>query len=115
MVCKSGISVCNIIDAPEITPINSTLNSFSPGQVLHLQCGYAGVPVPSIWWFHNNSLLANGSGGVSITGGAAGDNYTGIVIAGVGQMSGGVYTCWANNTLGSAAVNYTVQILSKSF
>ena len=89
------------------------MNYVYTGQELCLQCGYVGVPAPTIQWFHNNSLLMNGSGGISITGGATGDDYSSIVIAWVDQTSGGVYMCRANNALGSSEVNYTVHVLSK--
>ena len=103
-----------ISDAPEIAPINTSLNNIVyTGQELHLQCGYVGVPAPTIQWFHNNSLLTSGSGGVSITGGEAGDNSSSIVVARVDQSSGGIYTCLANNPLGSSMVNYTIHVLSK--
>ena len=104
-----------ISDAPENTPINTSLNYVYTGQELRLHCGYAGVPAPTIQWFYNNSLLTNGSGGVSITGGATGDNHSSVVIARVDQTSGGIYTCRANNTLGSSMVNYTIHVLSKIF
>lgn len=104
-----------IVDAPEIIPINSTLNYVSLGQELHLQCGYAGVPAPTVRWFYNNSLLTSGLGGVSITGEADGDNISSLVLDDVDQTSGGVYMCWTNNLLGSAVINYTVIIVGASF
>lgn len=114
--CSYAYIYLSVSDAPVITPVNSSINYVLAGQELHLQCGYVGVPAPIIQWFQNKSLLTNGSGGVSITGGAAaGDSYSSMVIARVDRMSGGTYTCQANNTLGSSEVNYTVHILSKSF
>ena len=104
----------SVSDAPVITPVNSSMNYVYTGQKLHLQCAYIGVPAPTIQWFHNSSLLSNGSGGISITGGEAGDDSSSIMIARVDGMSGGTYTCQANNTLGLSEINYTVHILSKN-
>jgi hypothetical protein len=99
-----------------IAPFNSSTTYVYPGQELRLQCGYIGVPAPTIQWYHNNSLLINGSGGVSITGGGGtSDDRSSAVIARVDQTSGGVYTCQANNSLGLSEVNYTVNILGKVF
>ena len=103
------------LDVPEIIPINASRSYILLGQELHLQCDYTspGVPASTVQWFHNSTLLMNESGGISITGGAEGDNYTTIVIDRVDETSGGIYTCRANNVLGSTEVNYTVHILSK--
>ena len=103
-------------DAPEITPTNSSTHFIVLGQELHLHCGYAGVPTPTVQWFHNNSLLTNGSGGVIITQGVVSDNnnYTSVKINLVNRANIGSYTCWANNSLGSAEANYTVHIIGRS-
>ena len=84
---------------------------------LRLHCGYAGVPTPTVQWFHNNSLLTSGSGGVIITDGVVGDSnnyFTSVEIKLVNCANIGNYTCWANNSLGSDEANYTVQILGRS-
>ena len=84
------------------------------GEELHLHCGYAGVPAPIVQWFHNNSLLISGSGGIRIiTDGVAGDSNASVVIDSVDRTDNGIYTCWANNSLGSDEVNYSVQILGR--
>ena len=100
--------------APEVTAVNSTVmtHSIILGEELRLRCGYVGVPGPTVQFFQNNSiLLMDGMDGVTIIGGAPGDNEITLVISSVGQMSGGTYTCRANNTVGMGEVVYSVTIL----
>ena len=101
---------------PEVTPINSTAitHRISLGSELRLSCGYVGVPEVSTQWIHNTTLpLIDGSGGVSILGGPPGDTELTIVISPVTRDSGGLYTCNANNTRGSAMATYSILILSE--
>ena len=68
----------------------------------------------STQWIHNITLpLTDGSGGVSILGGAPGDTEFTIVISNVMRDSGGLYTCNANNARGSDVATYSVLILSE--
>ena len=84
------------------------------GEELRLGCGYVGVPGPTVQFFQNNSmLLMDGMDGVTIIGGGPGDNEITLVISSVGRMSGGMYTCRANNTVGMDEVVYSVTILGR--
>ena len=97
-----------------MTAVNSTVmaHNIILGEELRLGCGYVGVPGPTVQFFQNNStLLMNGMDGVTTIRGAPGDNEITLVISSVGRMSGGTYTCRANNTVGIDEVVYSVTIL----
>ena len=51
--------------------------------------------------------------GVTISGGAPGDNFISLVIGTVQRTSGGTYTCRANNSVGMDQEQYSVTILGK--
>jgi hypothetical protein len=79
-----------------------------------------GVPEPTVRFYQDSSkLLMDGVGGVTIIGGAPGDNEITLVISSVERTSGGTYTCRANNTLGPTNIvgmdeaQYSVTILGK--
>ena len=99
---------------PEVTARNDTgiPHRIILREELRLGCGYVGVPGPTVQFFQNDSiLLMDGMNGVTIIGGAPGDNEITLVISSVGRMSGGTYTCRANNTVGMDEVVYSVTIL----
>ena len=99
------------IDGPEVTPANSSTHFIALGKELRLQCGYAGVPAPTVQWFHDSILLKSGSDGVIIIDGNIGDNkYTFIKVNSFYHADEGTYTCRANTSLGSEEAIYTVQI-----
>jgi hypothetical protein len=84
------------------------------GEELRLGCRYVGVPEPTVQFYQDSStLLMDGVGGVTIIGGAPGDNEITLVISSVERTSGGTYTCRANNTVGMDEVQYSVTILGK--
>ena len=100
--------------APEVIARNDTgiPHRIFLREELRLGCGYMGVPGPTIRFFQNDSmLLMDGMNGVIIIGGAPSDNEITLVISSVGQMSGGTYTCRANNAVGMDEVVYSVTIL----
>ena len=100
--------------APEVTARNDTLmaHRIILGEELRLSCGYMGVPGPTVQFFQNDSMsLMDGMNGVTIIGGAPTDNDITLVIAAVGRMSGGTYTCRAINDVGMDEVVYSVTIL----
>ena len=113
------IKFCLIIHtvAPEVTASNDTRipHSIILREELRLGCGYVGVPGPTAQFFQNDSmLLMDGMNGVTIIGGAPGDNEITLVISSVGRMSGGLYSCRANNAVGMDEVVYSVTILGNS-
>ena len=102
--------------APEVTARNDTVmaHCIILGEELRLGCRYVGVPGPTVQFFQNDSiLLMDGMDGVTIIGGGPDDNEITLVISSVGRMSGGMYTCRANNTVGMDEVVYSVTILGR--
>ena len=103
--------------APEVTARNDTMmaHRIILGEELRLSCGYMGVPGPNVQFYQNDSmLLMDGMNGATIIGGAPSDNEITLVIAAVGRMSGGTYTCRASNSVGMDEVVYSVTILGNS-
>ena len=82
---------------PEVTPANSSTHFIALGKKLRLQCGYAGVPAPTVQWFHDSILLTSGSDGVIIIDGNIGYTFNSFYHA-----DEGTYTCRVNTSLGSA-------------
>lgn len=95
-------------DAPEVTTSNSSSRIIALGEELHLQCVYVGVPAPSVFWFHNDVVLMDGIAGVSVS---LGGSIISILIRAVEHLSGGIYMCRANNTVGIDQDFYSVSIL----
>ena len=93
-----------------MTALNDTANPHAiiVGEELRFRCSYVGVPVPTVVWLQDDAMLANGVGGVVITGGAPGDNEITLVISAVEPTNRGMYTCRANNTLGMDEEQYSV-------
>ena len=103
--------------APEVTARNDTgiPHRIILREELRLGCGYVGVPGPTVQFFQNDSmLLMDSMNGVTIIRGAPSDNGITLVISSVGRMSGGTYTCRANNAVGMDEVVYSVIILGNS-
>ena len=94
-------------DAPEVIASNSSSYEILSGERLHLQCGYVGVPTPSLQWHHNGTVLGNGSNSVRIINDSS---FTSIMVDAVKLNSGGTYTCRATNVLGSGSYDYTVMV-----
>ena len=103
------------IDAPDVTPLNSSNHEIVLGSPLFLQCDYIGVPPPTGQWRLNTTLLADGAGDINIIGGILGDSSVAVHVASVGRDSGGTYTCSVTNVIDSVEASFTIIILSKSF
>ena len=101
------------IDAPEVTPLNSSNHEIVLGSPLFLQCDYnIGVPPPTGQWRLNTTLLADGAGDINIIGGIVGDSSVAVHVASVGRDSGGTYTCSVTNVVDSVEASFTIIILS---
>ena len=98
-------------DAPEVIASNTSSNEILLGERLYLQCGYIGVPTPSLQWQHNGTVLNNGSNSVRII---SNRSFTSIMVDAVTLNGGGTYTCWVTNVLGSGSYNYTVAVRKPS-
>ena len=90
----------------------STLNAIL-GEELQLQCGFVGVPAPSVVWFHNDLLLSDRiDDNIDIVNNYLGDGLISILlIRSVETTNGGIYTCRANNTLGIDQESYSVRVV----
>uniref|UniRef100_A0A663MZH9 Ig-like domain-containing protein n=1 Tax=Athene cunicularia TaxID=194338 RepID=A0A663MZH9_ATHCN len=59
------------------------------GRTAVLECQVAGLPYPSITWFHNGSRIDN--------------NECSLVVLGAAEPDSGVYTCTAKNLAGEVS------------
>ena len=84
------------------------------GEELQLQCGFVGVPAPSVVWVHNDLLLSDriDDNIIDIVNNYLGDGLISILlIRSVETTNGGIYTCRANNTLGIDQESYSVRVV----
>ena len=68
------------------------------GSNLDLLCEALGQPEPSIYWLKNNKQISRNNGLLELTD--------------VKNEDTAVYTCYAQNTIGHASKNFTVQVVS---
>ena len=95
-----------------MTPSSSS--DIQLGDKALLTCNYDGSPPPTAQWFHNGTLLSDGTDtGVNIIGGAYKDSFTAIQVAHVSRNSGGTYTCNVTNSAKSVKVDIVLRILGE--
>ena len=91
---------------------NTSTHNAVLGEELQLHCGSVGVPAPSTVWFHNDLLLGDRIDDNIIISNYLGDGIISILlIRSVESTNGGIYTCRANNTLGTDQESYTVRVV----
>ena len=92
---------------------NTSTHNAILGEELQLQCGFVGVPAPSVVWFHNDLLLSDRIDDNVIINNYLGDGIISIqlLIHSVESTNGGIYTCRANNTLGIDQESYSVRVV----
>ena len=92
-----------IIDAPTVTPDNSSTHVLILRQMIRLLCYYTGVPAPSLQWYHN---------GINIGSSRPGDgrNFTIYDVYMYDGTQRGTYTCRVTNSFGYAEASYSVRL-----
>jgi len=91
---------------PTTSSVSPNASKFFPGTPVKLSCTFSGVPNPSLAWYKDTSILANGVDDVSIINGL--NNSTLTVLDSTGE-EGGYYNCIANNIAGSSSNNFHIQ------
>ena len=96
-----------ITDPPTISS-SPPANSLAAVNTRHtIQCGFEGVPSPTVVWSHDGSILINGSNNVTI---ATGDNSTTLTITILTANDSGSYACVVSNLLGNAMASSTLTV-----
>ena len=72
-----------------------------------IQCGFEGVPTPTVVWLHNGSMLTNGSGDITI---ATSDSSSTLTITTLAADDAGSYTCMVSNLLGTATASSALTV-----
>ena len=63
-----------------------------------IQCGFEGVPTPTVVWTRDGNILTNGSNDITI---ATGDSSSTLTITTLAANDAGSYTCMVSNILGT--------------
>ena len=103
-----------VLDPPEVTTTLGPIETFNVNSTLTLQCGFMGIPYPSLEWNHNGLLLSDSIDSITITNTSNMSSYTSVLEwMYVPIDAAGIFICVATNNLGSANTSITVQIRSK--
>ena len=92
------------LDGPEA---NSGEDSFTQERLYHnmsLRCNFDGVPIPSVTWLHNDTILEESLPEIYVRNE---NNVSTLTIQNIGRDAGGLYTCKVNNSDDSVLVNVT--------
>ena len=73
--------------------------SLDAGDTVTLLCSASGLPEPRLSWYKNNELYR--------------DSGSSLTISSVTSLDSGVYTCMAQNMVGSASVKYRIMVRSR--
>ena len=74
-------------------------------------CSASGIPVPTIAWYRNGSLLNSSSASVTYNG----TEVTSVLDLGMLQVAdAGVYTCNASSSTGSTTRDFTLTLQSET-
>ena len=72
-----------------------------------IQCTFEGLPIPTVVWSHDGTVLTDGSNGTTI---ATGDTASSLTITTVTADDSGSYTCMVSNLLGSDTETSMLQV-----
>ena len=72
-----------------------------------IQCAFEGLPIPTVIWLHDGTVLTDGSNGITI---ATGDTASTLTITMVTADDSGSYTCMVSNLLGSDMETSLLQV-----
>ena len=71
----------------------------NPGASVSLLCSASGFPAPQLSWYKNNEHFRD-----------SGPGLTGLSLTAVSSADSGVYTCMAQNMVGSATLKYRLKV-----
>lgn len=104
------LSFISHIDIPKVTAQILNFQTAQLGSALILSCNFDGVPIPTIQWLHNGTVLTNMEDTVTITG----DSNSTLQLSNLNRNGGGVYSCEAENDLGKSTLEFQIEIQSES-
>ena len=76
------------------------------GSKVTLRCRYSGVPTPSIYWYHEDALIAPGDR-VCLS---AKDGFVSLYIPCLEASAAGEYTCTAVNSVGTVTTQALISV-----
>ena len=83
------MNVLQFTEAPKITLPAVTSVSYNGGSVVSIKCEATGSPDPDVRWIHNGQVKSSGSRTDELT------------FSNINRANAGIYTCRANNSLGT--------------
>ena len=99
-----------------MTTINQTSESFNVNSTLTIMCTFEGIPSPSLKWLHNGLLLSSNNESITITKTVGQSGNTSMLQwMNTPKDAAGIFTCVANNYLGSGSKSINVPIKGVSF
>ena len=94
-------------DPPTISSLSPT-DGRAPVNTHHIiQCVFEGLPIPTVVWSHDETVLTDGSNGTTI---ATSDTSSLLTITMVTADDSGSYTCMVSNLLGSDMETSLLQV-----
>jgi len=71
-----------------------------------IQCGFEGIPVPTVLWSHDGNMLTDGSNDITIV---TDNSSSTLIITMVTTDDAGSYTCMVSNLLGNVTASSLLQ------
>ena len=103
MIVWMVLALIPILDAPTVTPANSSTHVLILRQSIRLLCYYTGVPAPSLQWYLNGTNIGRSRPG-------DGRNFTMNDVYMYDGAQQGTYTCRVTNSLGYDEASYSVRL-----
>ena len=94
------------LEPPKLIPESPLEVHVIEGMDLHMDAGVQGYPYPWVTWSHNDLLLQNISNV---------DSQTSLKIRNVTVSKGGLYTCYAKNSVGHHILTFKVYVEGTDF
>ena len=88
-------------EKPSISHLIVDSSGYNEGTPVYLQCGAKGIPQPVVRWIHDGYIKTSGT------------ETTLLTFVAINRTDSGIYTCSANNSVGSSEKQVNVVVNCK--
>lgn len=88
-------------EKPSISQLTVHSSGYNEGSRVDLQCGAKGIPEPDVRWIHDGYIETSGT------------KTTNLIFSAINRTDAGIYTCSANNSVGSSEKQVNVVVNCK--